>query len=350
MNRLLITIGLSALALTFVVVVFGAYVRLSDAGLGCPDWPGCYGHIVIPSGEAWISAANEAYPERPVELFKAWVEMIHRHLAKLLGLLIIAMAVVAWRESRRGRGTATLPIALVALVIFQGILGMWTVTLQLKPLVVTAHLLGGMSVLALLWAFVLSRSRWGEGIDPQRAAALRPWALAGMGAVVAQIALGGWTSTNYAALACTDFPTCHQQWWPAMDFSNAFVLWRGLGINYEYGVLDAEARVAIHVTHRLGAIVVALVLAGLAVALIRSGDKLLRRLAALVVATLTMQIGLGIANVLWVLPLPVAVAHNGGAALLLLALVAVHMALRAPLRHAVAQERCAAPAGRPVEV
>jgi cytochrome c oxidase assembly protein subunit 15 len=323
----------AALGLTLVVILLGAYVRLSDAGLGCPDWPGCYGRLLgVPSQTNQIAAANEAFPERPVEVDKAWKEMIHRYLAGVLGLLILGLAALAWRDRQRPGQPVVLPLAILGLVIFQSILGMWTVTWQLKPLVVMAHLLGGLTVLSLLAWLILRQGRYGVANASaafNRIPALRGFALLGLTLLVIQIALGGWTSANYAALACPDFPTCQTYWWPPTDFREAFILWRGLGDNYEFGVLDNDARVTIHLTHRLGAVVVALFLGWLAWRLIaKTGDRALRATGVAIALLLLVQLGLGIANVVLHLPLPVAVAHNGGAALLLLALVALNHLLR----------------------
>ncbi|HXH04314.1 MAG TPA: COX15/CtaA family protein [Candidatus Competibacteraceae bacterium] len=321
-------LALAAVLLAFVVVVLGAWVRLSDAGLGCPDWPGCYGHLTVPSAPEHVENANAAYPERPLEAHKAWKEMIHRYCAGVLGLLVLALALLAWRRRGEPGQPLALPLALLALVVFQALLGMWTVTLQLKPLVVMAHLLGGLATLALLWWLNLGQQRWLPSAPAD--AGLRPWALLAFAAVVGQIALGGWTSANYAALACVDFPTCQAQWWPQMDFREAFVLWRGLGINYEYGVLEHPARVAIHVSHRLGALVVLLLVGWLAWRALRRGaTPQVRRLGLVLALALALQLLLGVSNVLFALPLPVAVAHNGGAALLVLTLVTLNHILRA---------------------
>lgn len=309
--------------LALLVVTFGAYVRLSDAGLGCPDWPGCYGLVSAPSTAQAIDAANEAFPQRPVETAKAWKEMVHRYLAGALGVLILLLAGLAWRDRNRYGIQVGLPSLLLALVIFQALLGMWTVTLLVKPAIVTAHLLGGLATLGLLWWLALREGRWWQAPLKPRMPRLRPWAWSGLVLLLAQIALGGWTSTNYAALACTEFPTCHGgQWWPDADFQEGFILWRGLGVNYEYGVLDSAARTAIHLTHRVGALLVFLYLGVLALILIRRGGTgVYRNIAYVILVTLLLQVGLGIANVLSHLALPVAVAHNGGAALLLLSLV-----------------------------
>jgi len=321
-------LALFATLLGLCVVVLGAYVRLSDAGLGCPDWPGCYGHLVVPSDEALIAKANAAYPDRPVEAHKGWKEMIHRYFASTLGLLILAMAGIALARRKAADQQVLLPLLLVAVVIFQGILGMWTVTWQLKPVVVMGHLLGGLTTIGLLWWVTLRHRRWFQDGVPA-SAAMRLLALLTLGVVVVQIALGGWTSANYAALACTDFPTCHGAWWPQADFAEGFVLWRGLGINYEFGVLDNPARVAIQLTHRIGAIVTLVVVLGLAAALLRhSPSRAARRVALAVLVLVLAQFALGVSNVLFSLPLPVAVAHNAGAALLFLALVTLNHAMR----------------------
>ena len=323
--------------LALCVILLGAYVRLSDAGLGCPDWPGCYGHLVVPSADHAVAAANEAHPARPLDSGKAWKEMVHRYLAGSLGLAILALAVIGWRHRRSGR-PVVLPAVLVGLVAFQALLGMWTVTLLVNPAIVTAHLAGGMATLALLWWLTLRQGRlWMAPTGAGRRAS-RPWAILGLALVVVQILLGGWTSSNYAALACTEFPTCHGgQWWPAADFAEGFTLWRPLGVDYEFGVLDSPARTAIHLAHRLGALAVAVLVGALGVSVIRNAASAAeRRIGVALLAILGLQVGLGIINVLAQLPLPVAVAHNGGAALLLLALVSlVHVLTpgRTPAAH-----------------
>ncbi len=312
-----------ALLLTFTVVVLGAWVRLTHAGLGCPDWPGCYGSLVVPDD----AAAQAAFPERPLETGKAWREMIHRYAASLLGLVIIAIAVIAFRNRRDPEQAVALPLVLVALVIGQGLLGMLTVTLLLKPLIVLSHLAGGLTTLALLFWLRLRASR-----PVPRAAAehksLQQLALIALVVVALQIALGGWTSTNYAALACQDFPTCHGQWWPETDFKQGFVLWRGLGIDYEGGVLDGPARTAVHISHRIGALVTTLVLILLAVVAWRSRLPWLRPANTLMLLALALQVSLGVTIVLKSLPLALATAHNGVAALLLLALINFNQTLR----------------------
>jgi cytochrome c oxidase assembly protein subunit 15 len=315
---------LFATVLTLGLVVLGAYVRLSDAGLGCPDWPGCYGHWKVPAEETHVASANAAYPERQVVAAKAWKEMAHRYVAGSLGLLVLAIAILAWRHRRAPGQQVVLPLLLVALIVFQSLLGMWTVTLLLKPLIVMGHLLGGLSTLALLaWITLRSGALWTRGKAPARG----PWrwfAVGALGVLVIQIALGGWTSSNYAALACPDFPTCHGAWWPAADFNEGFILWRGIGIDYEGGVLDNQGRVAIHLIHRLGALVTFTVLGSLALALIFAPPRpMLRHAGAVLLAALILQVSLGVATVVGHLPLAIAAAHNGGAALLLLSLIGV---------------------------
>lgn len=301
--------------LTLIVILKGAYVRLSDAGLGCPDWPGCYGQFLVPASAQEISDTSKL-AARPLETGKAWREMIHRYLASSLGALILLLAASAW-FTRRRRGL-TMALLLVPLVILQGLLGMWTVTLMLKPLIVVAHLLGGFTLLALLWWNLLEVWQC-----PRRESltGLRRFAALAMVILGVQVFLGGWTSANYAALACTDFPRCQGQWWPTVDFHNAFILWRGLGVNYEFGVLETPARTAIHVAHRAGAFLVILVGLGLFLYARRVADARGRRIAWCILALLALQVMLGITNVMRGLPLPVAVMHNGVAALLLLGLV-----------------------------
>lgn len=313
-----------AILIALCVIVLGAYTRLSDAGLGCPDWPGCYGQLLVPDSEHEVE--HKPYLEqRPLEPHKGWAEMVHRYFAGTLGLLILALAVWAWRRRHDPRQPVWLPGLLLGVVVMQALLGMWTVTLLLKPVVVMAHLLGGFATLALLWLLLL-RVDAGGGAAVDAHNDLRSWALAGLAVLVLQIALGGWTSTNYAAMSCPDFPTCQGSWWPQSDFGEAFVMWRGLGINYEFGVLEHPARTAIHLTHRIGALATLLVLGGLALALLRRGGGL-RLPAAAVAALLLTQVGLGIGNILLHLPLPLAVAHNAVAALLLLSMVYVNYLL-----------------------
>jgi cytochrome c oxidase assembly protein subunit 15 len=271
------------------------------------------------------SLAALRFPDAPVEVQKGWNEMVHRYFAGALGLVILGLAVQAVRRRSLPGQPLKLPLLLLVVVIAQAAFGMWTVTLQLWPQVVTAHLLGGFTTLSLL--FLLSLRLSGQRLAaPPVPGRLRTLAMTGMLAVIAQVALGGWVSSNYAAVACTDFPTCHGEWWPDMDFANAFNLTHhDIGPNYLGGMLYGEARTAIHLTHRLGALAVTLILLALGGQLWRHG---LPRLAALLLAALALQISLGISNVLLNLPLAVAVAHNGGGALLLLVTVLINHRLR----------------------
>jgi len=324
-NRL----ALAAAILTFVVIVLGAWVRLTDAGLGCPDWPGCYGELTWPKDEETIAAANARWAERPVETGKAIREMVHRYAATGLGLMVLILAALAWRRREDPRQPVVLPIVLLAVVIFQGMLGMWTVTLLLKPAIVLAHLAGGMLTFSLLvWLFLKTRPARPEPNLLQRRLT---WPLTvGLVVLIGQIMLGGWTSTNYAALACPDFPTCMGQWVPETNFSEGFRLWRGVGVDYEGGILDQDARVAIHLTHRVGALVVIAVFAWLLARLFSTPG--MRGPAGALTALLTTQITLGILNVVMSLPLWVAVAHNGVAALLLASMVYLLTLSSAPKR------------------
>ena len=318
---------LSGAALALVVVLLGAWVRLEDAGLGCPDWPGCYGQLLgVPEDQTAVEAANRAYPERPVETGKAWKEMIHRYVAGVLGLLVFALAAVAVRRRRQPNQPLVLPLFLAAFIICQAVLGMWTVTMQLKPLVVTFHLLGGMATLGMLWWLTL---RTGPLVPPVSTSnGVRTAVALVAGVVVAQITLGGWVSTNYAALACTDFPRCQGAWWPEADFREGFTLWHGLGQDYEFGVLEHPARVAIQLVHRIGAVVTAVAVIAVAVLTwLRVPVARVRGVVAVLLTVLTAQWLLGVTNVLASLPLPVAVAHNGGAALLLLTFITLYHSL-----------------------
>jgi len=311
------------LVLTFALIMLGAYVRLSDAGLGCPDWPGCYGTLspFHAQDEIAKAVAEQGGEQGPVSMGKAWREMIHRYFAKLLGLLVIAIAVVAWRKREELRQSPALPITLVGVVVLQGIFGMWTVTLLLKPAIVTGHLVGGLLTLTLLLWLWLRQTERPRYVDAEPVAALYAPAVLGVALLAAQIFLGGWTSTNYAALACTDLPTCRGQWWPEMDFANAFHFVRELGRTGDGELLSQQALTAIHVMHRLGAVVVALYVGWLGWR-VRGTDGV-RALGSALLVVLLVQWLLGLSNVHFSLPLPVAVAHNGGAALLLGLLVAL---------------------------
>ena len=369
-----------ACALALGVIVFGAFVRLSNAGLSCPDWPTCYGRAAWPAAAADVGD-HAASAIRPFDDTRAWREQVHRMLAGTLGVLVLILALMAARRQRLGlvqvlasaalvaasiplymRGehtTAALlaatgemillaaalrwwrqggsktatgdslpPIAalLLAVIVFQALLGMWTVTWLLKPIVVMGHLLGGLATFALLaWLAWRATDR---PIRVPDAVLLRKLVAVGLALLVVQVALGGWTSANYAALSCgTDFPRCVGRWWPPHDFAAGFVLWRGIGVDYEGGVLDGAARIAIHMSHRMMAVVVFAYLLWLAVRLLRSPG--LFGQGVLLGVLLVAQVSLGIANVKLALPLPVAVMHNAGAALLLFVLVSLLARLRA---------------------
>jgi cytochrome c oxidase assembly protein subunit 15 len=311
-----------ATVLALIVVVLGAWVRLTDAGLGCPDWPGCYGSLIVPDQETEAAASNAAFPERPLDSAKAWNEMIHRYAATTLGLAILLAALLAWLNRRDTKQPVILPVVLLGVVIFQGLLGMWTVTLLLKPLIVMAHLIGGLTTLSLCFWLLLEHYRRPHTTAYQQRFFVKP-ALIALIVLIIQIALGGWTSSNYAALACPDLPTCNGEWWPEnANFAEGFVLWRGLGIDYEFGVLDTPSRVAIHYTHRLGAMVTFLLLGFVALQFARQKTTPpMRHAGQLTIVALIAQVTIGISVVWFGLPLSVATAHNGVAALLLLATI-----------------------------
>jgi cytochrome c oxidase assembly protein subunit 15 len=307
-----------ATIVTLCVIVLGAWVRLSHAGLGCPDWPGCYGQLTWPDAPAEITQANQAFPDRPVETGKAWREMVHRYLAGGLMLLVLALNWLAWRRPNAARFRA-LSGLLLGLIIFQALLGMWTVTLKLLPVIVMGHLLGGMATLSLLtWLTARSR-KLPAGASAKPNQGLRNGILVGLAVLSVQIALGGWTTANYAALSCPDLPTCGGVWWPETNFTEAFVLWREVGVDYEGGILDQQARATIHLMHRIGAIITLFVLLNLAIKMIRS--RAMDRLGLLLATGVCFQFVLGVLNVLLKLPLANAVAHNGLAAVLLALLI-----------------------------
>ncbi|WP_372860939.1 heme A synthase [Spongiibacter sp.] len=316
-------LALAACLVAIIVLGMGVFTRLADAGLGCPDWPGCYGHVLWPTAEHEVARANEAFPDMPVEHDKTWPEMIHRYLATSLGLFTIGLLVFALRH-RGPEQPLKLPAFLLAFIILQGMFGMWTVTLKLWPQVVTAHLLGGFTTLSLLWLLTLrlNNQRWQlPAIAAAKLQALRPLVVIGLLIVVGQIALGGWTTSNYADIACPDFPKCQGAWLPPMDFANGFNIAQHVGPNYLGGVLDNDARVAIHVSHRFGAIVTSLYLLMLFVKLRGLGIAPAKRAAAATLVVLLAQVLLGISNIVFNFPIAVAVAHNLVGAMLLLVMV-----------------------------
>ncbi len=332
-NQLFFKISLTACILALFVIVLGAYVRLSDAGLGCPDWPGCYGQLMAPDDAEAISKARLIYPDSVIDSSKAWKEMLHRYFASILGLLILFLAYIAWKQRRQQTQPLFLTLFLVGLVIFQGLLGMWTVTLLLKPAIVTLHLLAGLLTLSLLfWLVLKQRSTWKSKLDKISCpAALVKWAKLGLVVLAIQIFLGGWTSTNYAALYCIDFPTCQGQWIPETDFVEAFTFIREFNVNYEGGVLSNKAGVTVHFMHRVGALITFVVLLGMAVSLIiKTRNTLVKKVSVTILVLLFAQVSLGIANVLLLLPIPVAVSHNAVAALLLLSLIVLNFLLHSP--------------------
>lgn len=316
--------------LCFGVVVLGGYTRLSNSGLGCPDWPGCFGHVA-PTGSAEHYATD-------ADVQKAWTEMIHRYAASTLGLIIVVIAALSIRARREPGVSVMYAVALLLLVVFQGVLGALTVTWLLKPLIVTGHLIGGLTTFALLlWLWLSMRARIAP-VDGRSVLAgnivseggfrARLFAGLALGALAIQVWLGGWTSSNYAAVACPDVPKCQAQWIPEADFHDAFVLWRGLGINYAGGVLDHPARVAIHFTHRVGAVVASLLLLLAAISAFRGLGSGPRWAGVLVLLALALQISIGVFMVLRAFPLPLAAAHNAGAALLVGATVFLNRKLR----------------------
>jgi cytochrome c oxidase assembly protein subunit 15 len=335
-------VAVAAWSLCLCVVVLGAYVRLSNAGLGCPDWPGCYGHLSPSAAAADTRTASAPVAGRPLDVGKAWREMLHRYAAGTLGGLILILTAMAIRWRRERIVPPWFVMALLAIVLLQGLLGMLTVTWQLTPLIVSLHLLFGFTTLSLLWWLVLTL--WLQSAGPRAAGAAaagtarhrrgliaaRRLALVGLCAVAAQIALGGWTSSNYAAIACPDLPTCQGSWWPQADFRSAFVLWGALGVDYEGGVLANPARVAIHLSHRAGAAVasLALLLAALAAWRIRA-SRAAAAAATVMLLALALQLVIGISMVAMGFPLWLATTHNAGAALLLLAALALNRSLRA---------------------
>ena len=368
-----------AVLLALAVIVFGGFVRLSNAGLSCPDWPTCYGQVTWPVHDHEVDAANAAF-ERPVESHKAWREQVHRHLAATLGVLVLVLALLAARKRPGGLGSLLGASALVALsipaytgvegvfatnhavslalvvagelilllqairwsntdgarhatlllmvIVFQAMLGMWTVIWLVKPVIVMAHLLGGLLTMSLL-AWLAWKTTPDTVLVQADAARLRRLLWVGLGLLVVQIALGGWTSANYAALSCgTHYPQCLGQWWPHADWREAFVLWRGIGVDYEGGVLDGPARVAIQMSHRLVAVVVFGHLLMVGIRMFRTPG--LRWWAVVLIALLLAQLTFGILNVKLALPLWTAVAHVAGAALLLFVIVGLLARLRAP--------------------
>jgi len=316
-----------ATLLALIVVSFGAYTRLTDSGLGCPDWPGCYGTLSVPESIDQIEKAQAVYPDSPVEIEKAWIEMIHRYIAGILGIMILVIAFMSIRLREQINHSLKWPFFLLGLVIFQAALGMWTVTLLLKPAVVTSHLLGGMSVLGIL-TFLMHRNYGTHRENFVSNKYERKIIRFSLVLLFIQIALGGWTSTNYAALACTDYPTCHGSLVPEMDFYNAFTIFRELGVTSIGEPLSLEALHAIQWVHRIGAIVLLVYLLFVAYILkVNQGFNMWRNVLILVIS---LQFIIGIANLLLHLPIVLATLHNLGAALLVVILVGINSRITKP--------------------
>lgn len=319
-NKHIKNLAIFTTVFTLVVVALGAYTRLVDAGLGCPDWPGCYGFWHIPHQAEHIQAANQAFPDQPYDFHKAWPEMVHRYFAGTLGLLVLALTIISWRKNFALRHSTTLLI----LVIFQAALGMWTVTMKLDPRIVMLHLVGGFATLSLLGALVIRYHYVGQQIlapaDHSKLQWLTRLVIFALIILVVQVMLGGWTSANYAALVCHEFPVCQGDWFKASHFAEGFSFWQLKAENYEYGILDVGARIAIHASHRIGAIVATLVLIGLLVYLFKF-NQTLKKFAWVLSALLITQIMLGINNIVSILPLSNAVAHNAVGALMVMTMV-----------------------------
>lgn len=344
------------LFLTFDLVLFGAFTRLTDSGLGCPDWPGCYGSASPLGAHADIGAAQAALPSGAVTHGKAWIEMTHRYLAAGVGALIVVLMLASWWQARRGARSGSRPDAAARLspwwptatfvwVCLQGAFGAWTVTMKLYPAIVTAHLLGGMALLALLAAQAQVAVPAPIGASP----ALRRWATAALLVVSLQVALGGWVSTNYAVLACSDFPTCQGSWWPAMDFDHGYTVLRELGKGKGDAWLPFAALTAIHFTHRLFAVLVAIVMLALAATLKRHGGATARQFAWLCLGLLGWQVASGLSNVVLGWPLVGAVAHTGGAAAMIVVLTLLCVRLHQGRRAGLAASLARAPSARSLE-
>lgn len=304
------------------VIVLGAYTRLTNAGLGCPDWPGCYGHVIVPQTQGAVAKAENAFPRTPIEPVKAWTEMIHRYFAMTLGLFIMAIAVISFGRRKRQDQPKLLPSLLVLALVFQAALGMWTVTLKLLPVVVMGHLLGGFTIVSLLWCLRLQLDKPLLSEELQAISRFRPFALLGLVIVGCQIALGGWVSSNYAGLACIGFPYCNGILLPHLNLHDAFNLASPIGANYQGGLLDSPTRMTIQMVHRIGAVVTASYLLIIAIWVLRkSASHRLQQIAAVILTLVCIQFTLGVINVTEYLPLSVAVAHNAVAALLLLSVV-----------------------------
>ena len=314
-----------SIVFALVVILMGAYTRLADAGLGCPDWPGCYGQLKVPSADHELAKAEQHFPGMEVEPKKAWLEMIHRYLAGALGLMVFGILIWCLRQQYAPKKLAVL---ISVLIIFQALLGMWTVTMMLMPIIVMSHLLGGFTLISLLFLMYLRvkpLTIYGGDAHAKRYSTL---ALIALFVLVGQIMLGGWTSSNYAALTCNTLPICQGDWWNNLNWAKAFSPFQGDHISFEYGVLDHYTRMTIHVAHRMGAMITSLLILWLGVQLLQSRTRVMKQAAVVMMVLLVIQVLLGVSNIIFMLPLSVAVAHNGVAALLLLSLVFINYAIR----------------------
>ena len=318
-------ITLFATIMAFCLIVLGAYVRLSDAGLGCPDWPGCFGTLTVPESQLAIEKAQHAFPDQAIENGKAWKEMVHRYVAGLLGLLILSIGYLAYRNKKLLKVSILVPYSLLGIVFFQAMLGMLTVTLLLKPIIVSTHLIGGMATLAILTYLSYEHFNKNSKLVLKKSIIFY-MARFGLILIFMQIFLGGWTSTNYAGLACTDFPTCHGQWIPDMDFKNAFNIFRNLGQTSEGAPISLNALQAIQWIHRIGAITVVIYFGYLSYVLMQY--KQLRFEAILLLTILAAQFIIGIANLTLHLPMVLAVSHNLTAALLVVIITIINTKIK----------------------
>ena len=311
---------LASIALVSVVIILGAWTRLTDAGLGCPDWPGCYGHMDVRKAHAYVSGTNEVAPGTYRDAFTTIPEMVHRYFAGFLGMLILAIAVLSWRNRRQPGQPVGLPTALLVLVIFQGLLGKWTVTMGLQPTIVMLHLMGGFSTMILLCWLAARLYNWPAFLNDCDVRCLKPLAITALTITMLQSALGGWTTANYAAIVCTELPICEQGWTERLDFREAFTFFGHDhdGEDYEFGVLENEGRTTIHVMHRFGALLTLLVVGVLSLTIIRRArSRLFRNFGIAIGMMLLVQFSLGVSNIIFMVPITVAVAHNFGAVLLL---------------------------------
>lgn len=318
-----------AILLAVAVIVLGSYTRLVDAGLGCPDWPGCYGTILPPTTQTAVAAANDAFPQRPVEVAKTWPEMIHRYLASGLGALILVIAVLSLANRRHPAQPAKLATGLLALVILQGLLGMWTVTMKLYPPIVMLHLLGGFTIISLLTLVFYRLTQIFPPIQDLKARPLTTLAAVSLFVVAIQIALGGWTAANYSAHICHEFPICQAGWSNALAIEEAFQIFGHEVEDFEYAPhLSADAQMTIHVAHRIGAVIVTVIIGALGLLLLRAETRRYKNFGYGILGMLSLQLILGIINVIMSIPVWVAVLHNLGGALLLLAILALNYSLR----------------------